>query len=134
VPLVVSYPDAPAERVRLSDRQIDIEPTIVDLWARRRRAAGRVAVRVSPTSRKEGNLDARDVSLVCRGDPKRTCATNAMITGASPGMKLIHFGGKAIYLYYILAKDSEANDDLASYPALLGSRSSTGETSAKSRL
>jgi len=118
VPLVVYVPDAKPRRVPLKRSHIDIAPTVLDLVGGELPAKGELrgeSLLRDAYAAPDAKLQERDVYLDMPEGPYND-VRRALITGPTPGMKLIHFGGKR-YQLYDLAKDPGENQDLADDPA-----------------
>jgi choline-sulfatase len=119
VPLVVYVPDATPSRVPVKRSHIDIAPTILELLGapaaggqlRGKSLLGDIYAR--PGSPHE----ERDVYLDMPEGPYNE-VRRALITGPTPGLKLLHLGGKR-YQLFDLASDPGENVDLSTDPARL---------------
>jgi choline-sulfatase len=124
VPLVLSVPGQPARRVPVKRSVIDLVPTLLDLMRvpqpgpselSGRSMAGDLLVDAHAAN---GAYEERDVYLDMPDGPY-THMRRGLIHGTTPGMKLIHFGGKQ-YQLYDLTHDPGESQDLAGDPSLLG--------------
>ena len=101
---------------------IDLVPTLLDLMRIPQPAPGELSGRASMMdditrrSRRAPTKSATCTST-CPTGRTRTCGEDSS-TGATPGMKLIHFGGRQ-YQLYDLATDPGETRDLAGDPAKL---------------
>ncbi len=112
VPLLVYVPDAPPRRVVQPRSHIDLVPTIMDLEAVKKPEAGEidgVSLLVDVRLPKGGTPTERDVYLDMPAGPWNV-HRRALITGTSPGMKLIHLGGPSYQLFDLAADPEEKND------------------------
>ncbi len=119
VPLVVYIPDAKPRRVAEKRSHIDIAPTVLDLVSGTKAPPGELrgeSLLKDAYAAPDAKLQERDVYLDMPEGPYND-VRRALITGPSPGMKLIHFGGKR-YQLYDLANDPGENNDLSSNPDL----------------
>jgi arylsulfatase A-like enzyme len=113
VPLVVYVPGAAPRRIAVKRSNIDLAPTILDLMGvsappdELRGASLLDDVFAAP----DAELDERDVYIDMPEGPYNSMR-RAIITGPSPGMKLIHFGGRH-YALYDLSADPDEKTDLA---------------------
>jgi arylsulfatase A-like enzyme len=120
VPLLFAVPGVPPHHVPVKRSAIDLVPTVLDLMRVPSPNAGELSGQtllpdLLPTSR--GAFEERDVYLDMPDGPY-TRMRRGIIHGDTPGMKLIHFGGKQ-YQLYDLAADPGERDDLTSDPAKL---------------
>ena len=115
VPLLVYLPGAKPHRVAEKRSHVDLVPTLLDLM--------RVAPQGGELSGRslladlvgQAPFEERDVFLDMPGGPY-TQMRKAIITGPSPGKKLIYSGGKN-YQLYDLATDPDEARDLSADPA-----------------
>jgi len=116
VPLLVYVPGAPAGRVVQKRSHIDVAPTILELMqvARPEDSAEMQGVSlVRDVFASEASPPAeRDVYIDMPAGPFNM-TRRALVTGTSPGMKLIHLGGTQ-YQLFDLAKDPTEKEDLSS--------------------
>src|SRR5262249_36128953 len=101
VPLILYVPGATARRVTEKRSHIDLAPTIMDL----------LGVEPPPPGELRGTSLLEDVFLPPKQEPTErdvyvdmpegpyNDVRRAIITGPSPGMKLLHFGGQRYQLY-----------------------------------
>jgi choline-sulfatase len=115
IPLLVYVPGADPRRVLANRSSIDIAPTILDLLGAKipegdeLRGKSLLADVYLP---KNGEHEVRDVYVDMPQGPFNG-PRRALITGAAPGMKLIHSGG-AQYQLFDLAEDPNERKDLSS--------------------
>jgi choline-sulfatase len=112
VPLLVFVPEAPPHRVTMKRSHIDLAPTLLDLAAVTSATDGSLRGRsllpdIDAASGAE--LEERDVYLDMPEGPFNE-ARRALITGTTPGRKLVDFGGDRYELYDL------ASDPLESRP------------------
>jgi arylsulfatase A-like enzyme len=120
VPLLVAVPGVPPHRVPVKRSAIDVVPTVLDLMRVPPPRAGELSGQslLPDLVAKPGEpYEERDVYLDMPDGPY-TRMRRGIIHGDTPGMKLIHFGGKQ-YQLYDLAADPGERDDLAGDPAKL---------------
>jgi arylsulfatase A-like enzyme len=121
VPLVLYVPGAAPRRVETKRSTIDLVPTLLDVLKVPQPPPGQLSGRslvpdlVTPPGQP---YEERDV-LIDMPDGPYTHMRRGLIHGPTPGMKLIHYGGRH-YALYDLARDPDENEDLSSDPALLG--------------
>jgi choline-sulfatase len=120
VPLILSVPGEAGRRVPVKRSMIDLVPTLLDLM----RIPQPLPGELSGTSLMEdisagpsGPYEERDVYLDMPDGPY-THMRRGLLHGTTPGMKLIHFGGRQ-YQLYDLATDPGETRDLAGDPAKL---------------
>lgn len=115
VPLVVYIPGVKPRRVPVKRSHIDIVPTILGIMGAPipEEGSGELSGKsLLEDVYLEGNdHEERDVLIDMPQGPYNTIR-RAIITGPSPGMKLIHFGG-ATYQLYDLSNDPDEKKDLA---------------------
>jgi arylsulfatase A-like enzyme len=115
VPLVVYVPGAEPRRVAEKRSHIDVAPTILELAAlprpegRELQGTSLLADVFAPAG---AELDERDVLVDMPKGPFNELR-RAVITGKSPGTKLLHFGG-VYYNLFDLAEDPAEKNDLSS--------------------
>jgi arylsulfatase A-like enzyme len=117
VPLIVHVPGAAPHHVPVKRSVIDLVPTILDLLNVPPPPPGELSGQSAMDdvmAREGGDFEERDVYLDMPDGPY-THLRRALIHGTTPGMKLIHFGGRH-YQLYDLAADPGELDDLASDP------------------
>ncbi len=120
VPLVLSVPGVRPHHVPVKRSTIDLVPTLLDLMRIAPPPAGELSGQsLLPDLLPRGDqpYDERDVYLDMPDGPY-TRMRRGIIHGETPGMKLIHFGGRQ-YQLYDLAKDPGERDDLSGDPARL---------------
>jgi arylsulfatase A-like enzyme len=120
VPLVLHVPDVHPHHVPSKRSTIDLVPTLLDLLGIAPPPAGELSGQsMLPDLLARGDLpfDERDVYLDMPDGPY-TRMRRGIIHGETPGMKLIHFGGRQ-YQLYDLAKDPDERDDLSGDPTRL---------------
>ena len=120
VPLIISVPGEKARRVPVKRSVIDLVPTLLDLMRVPPPGPAELSGRSLMADLTAGPGDAyeeRDVYLDMPDGPY-THMRRALIHGPTPGMKLIHFGGRQ-YQLYDLAQDPGEVEDLAGDPAKL---------------
>lgn len=116
VPLILYVPGRPAKRVAVKRSLIDIAPTVLDLVGAPPAEPGELrGTSLLPDTRPSLRPVERDVYLDMPEGPYND-VRRALITGATPGMKLIHFGGNR-YQLFDLATDPGENEDLAKDPS-----------------
>jgi arylsulfatase A-like enzyme len=119
VPLIIYVPDAKPRRVPVKRSSIDNAPTIMELMgveAPPGELRGE-SLAADIFGAEEGPFVERDV-LVDMPEGPYNGIRRALITGKSPGMKLLHFGG-GHYNLYDLAADPEEKKDLVNDRATL---------------
>ncbi len=121
VPLLIHVPRVLPHHIPVKRSVIDLVPTLLDLMRIPRPAAGelsgRTAVRDVLTHPGD-SFEERDVYMDMPEGPY-THMRRGIIHGPTPGLKLIHFGGRH-YELYDLARDPGETQDLAGDLALLG--------------
>jgi len=121
VPLLVRAPGLKPHHVSVKRSAIDLVPTLLDLLHVPQPTAGELSGQSAMADLLAGPgqpLEERDVYIDMPDGPY-THLRRALIHGSTPGMKLIHFGGRH-YQLYDLAKDPGELDDLASDRGRLG--------------
>lgn len=121
VPLVIRVPGLLPHAVPVKRSVIDLVPTLLDLM--RIQPSGRAELSGESMMRDLTNkpgepFEERDVYLDMPDGPY-THMRRGIIHGTTPGMKLVHFGGRQ-YQLYDLATDPTEQEDLANDPARLG--------------
>ena len=117
-------------RVREKRSHVDLVPTMMDLMGLPKAPEGELSgvsliadiVQGGPESGGEARHEERDVYIDMPAGPNNSMH-RALIFGATPGKKLIHFGAKN-YSLYDLTSDPEEAHDLSSDAALLEVRTS----------
>ncbi len=112
VPLLVYVPDAPPRRIAQQRSHIDLAPTIMDLEAVKKPVGGEldgVSLLTDVRLAKDATPSERDVYMDMPAGPWNL-HRRALITGKSPGMKLIHLGGPQYQLFDLAADPEEKND------------------------
>jgi choline-sulfatase len=121
VPLILAIPGEPARRVPVKRSAIDIVPTLLDLLRIPQPGPGElsgVSMMDDISAPPSGPYEERDVYLDMPDGPY-THMRRGLVHGTTPGMKLIHFGGRQ-YQLYDLETDPGETKDLAGDPARLG--------------
>ncbi len=112
VPLIVYVPGVAPRRVSIKRSAIDIAPTIVDLVSRENKPAPELrgeSLLADIYATAGAALAERDIYLDMPQGPLNDMR-RAIITGTTPGMKLIHFGGSRYSLFDLAADPAEVND------------------------
>jgi len=120
VPLVLYVPGAEPRRVAARRSLIDLAPTLVDLTGTPEPPPGElrgISLLDDVFAPLGAGYAERDVYVDMPEGPFND-VRRAILTGPSPGMKLIHFGGRR-YQLYDLAKDPGELEDLSKDPARL---------------
>jgi choline-sulfatase len=120
VPLILSVPGGKPRRVPVKRSVIDLVPTLLELMRVPSPGPEELSGRSLMADLTAGPTDAyeeRDVYLDMPDGPY-THMRRGLLHGTTPGMKLIHFGGRQ-YQLYDLALDPGEVEDLASDPAKL---------------
>jgi arylsulfatase A-like enzyme len=113
IPLILYVPDAEGRKVPQKRSSIDIAPTILDLMgieAPPGELRGK-SLADDVFAAKDAALAERDVYIDMPEGPYND-VRRALVTGPSPGLKLIHFGGSR-YRLYDLSVDPDEKNDLA---------------------
>jgi arylsulfatase A-like enzyme len=120
VPLILSVPGEAPRRVPVKRSVIDLVPTLLDLMRVRQPGPSELSgvsmagdLAVDP----KGPYEERDVYMDMPDGPY-THLRRGLLHGPTPGLKLIHFGGKQ-YQLYDLARDPGESQDLSGDPAQL---------------
>lgn len=118
VPLLIYVPGVEGHRVPVKRSHIDLVPTLLDLMRLPPPPAGElsgtsmigdVLHAAAPDGGPGADYPERDVYIDMPLGPY-TGMRRAIIHGATPGMKLIHFGGNVYNLYDLGQDPAEAND------------------------
>jgi choline-sulfatase len=120
VPLVIAAPGVAPHRIPVKRSVIDLVPTLLDLMGVPAPPPGELSGQsLVPdlVAQPGGELAERDVYLDMPDGPF-THMRRGIIHGPTPGMKLIHTGGRQ-YQLYDLAADPNEEEDLSSDPAKL---------------
>ncbi len=121
VPLVIRVPGLLPHEVPVKRSVIDLVPTLLDLMHIKPPGRGELSGEsmMGDMTIKPGEpFEERDVYLDMPDGPY-THMRRGIIHGTTPGMKLIHYGGRQ-YQLYDLAADPNEQEDLANEPARLG--------------
>jgi choline-sulfatase len=121
VPLILAIPGEAARRVPVKRSVIDLVPTLLDLMRIPQPGPAElsgVTLMDDVTAKASGPYEERDVYMDMPDGPY-THLRRGLLHGTSPGLKLIHFGGRQ-YQLYDLASDPGETRDLAGDPARLG--------------
>ena len=121
VPLIIRVPGLPAHRVPVKRSVIDVVPTLLDLMRVPRPPPGELSgqsMMDDLTAKAGAPYAERDVYIDMPEGPF-THMRRAIIHGDTPGMKLVHLGGRQ-YQLFDLAADPDELEDLAGDPAKLG--------------
>ena len=121
VPLVLSVPGQAPRRIDVKRSDIDLVPTLLDLLNIPPPGPGELSGRslVPDLTAPPGQpYEERDVYIDMPDGPF-THMRRGLIHGPTPGMKLIHYGGRH-YALYDLARDPGETEDLSSDTTLLG--------------
>jgi arylsulfatase A-like enzyme len=121
VPLLFYAPGLAPHHVPVKRSVVDLVPTLLDLMSFPAPADGSLSgqsLMGELEARPGETYDERDVYLDMPDGPY-TRLRRGILHGPTPGMKLIHFGGKQ-YQLYDLAADPDEREDLSSDPAKLG--------------
>jgi arylsulfatase A-like enzyme len=120
VPLVVFVPGLTPHRVPQKRSVIDVVPTMLEIARVPQPPAGELSgqsLLPDLSGPPGGPFDERDVYIDMPDGPY-THLRRGLIHGTTPGMKLIHMGGRQ-YRLYDLATDPEELNDLAGDPSRL---------------
>jgi arylsulfatase A-like enzyme len=118
IPLLIVAPGLPPHRVPVERSAVDIVPTLLDVMGLPQPPAGELSGRsmAADLMAKSGQpFEERDV-YVDMPDGPHTRMRRALLRGPTPGLKLIHFGGRQ-YQLYDLATDPGETEDLGRDPA-----------------
>jgi choline-sulfatase len=119
VPLILSVPSLEPRRVTVKRSVVDLVPTVLDLMRIPLPPAGELSGRslVADLAEPGQSQEERDVYLDMPDGPF-THMRRGLIHGTTPGMKLIHYGGKH-YALFDLAQDPNETEDLSGDPSKL---------------
>lgn len=118
VPLIIKVPGMTPHRVSVKRGHVDLVPTLLDVLGIPAPQAGELSGQsMLPDLAKQEGFDERDVYVDMPVGPYNELR-RALLHGATPGKKLIHFGGKQ-YRLFDLADDPDEAHDLAKDPAQL---------------
>jgi arylsulfatase A-like enzyme len=120
VPLLMRVPGVAPHRVPMKRSVIDLVPTLLDLMRVPQPSPGQLSGQsaVGDLVAKPGEaFEERDVYIDMPDGPY-THMRRALIHGVTPGMKLIHFGGRQ-YQLYDLGNDPGEQEDLSPNASLL---------------
>jgi arylsulfatase A-like enzyme len=116
VPLVIHVPGTPPRRVAVKRSHIDIAPTILDLMGIPATTGDGAlrgkSMRNDTVADSADPLEERDVYMDMPEGPYNEMR-RAIITGPSPGLKLIDFGSERYELYDLAADPDEKRDIVA---------------------
>jgi arylsulfatase A-like enzyme len=121
IPLLVHAPGAPPHHVTVKRSIIDLVPTVLDLMRVARPAPGELSgqsLARDVFAKRGDSYEERDVYLDMPDGPF-THLRRGILHGATPGMKLIHLGGRQ-YQLFDLASDPGEHDDLSGDATKLG--------------
>ncbi len=120
IPLLVRAPGVTPHHVPVKRSVIDLVPTVLDLMHVSQPPQGELSGQTltNDLERPDLSYEERDVYIDMPDGPY-THMRRGIIHGATPGMKLIHFGANQ-YQLYDLARDPAESEDLASDATLLG--------------
>jgi choline-sulfatase len=121
VPLIIRVPDLPAHRVPVKRSVIDVVPTLLDLMRVPQPPPGELSGQsmMEDLAAKPGATYAERDVYIDMPDGPFTHMRRGIIHGDTPGMKLVHLGGRQ-YQLFDLAADPDEAEDLAADPAKLG--------------
>jgi arylsulfatase A-like enzyme len=120
VPLLFRVPGIAARRVPVKRSVVDVVPTVLDLMRVAQPPAGELSGRSLAADFMDGSaagFEERDVYIDMPDGPF-THMRRALIHGTTPGMKLIHLGGRQ-YQLYDLSRDPDEKEDLSADSKLL---------------
>ena len=110
VPFLVYVPGSTAHHVDVKRSQIDLVPTLLDLMGVAQPEAGELSGQsLVDDLVGEGPFAERDVYIDMPIGPN-TLMRKGIVTGKTPGMKLIYAGGKNYQLYDLAADPGELTD------------------------
>jgi len=118
VPLLIYVPGLAPHHVPVKRSQVDLVPTLLDLMGVPQPEAGQLSGRslmgdLAPSA--GASFEERDVYIDMPVGPY-TGMRHALISGATPGTKLYHFGGDQFALFDLDADPGEKNDLAQSDP------------------
>jgi arylsulfatase A-like enzyme len=120
IPLLVYAPGLEPHHVPVKRSVIDVVPTVLDLMRIPRPAPGELSgqsLMADLVAKPGASFEERDVYLDMPDGPY-THLRRGIVHGTTPGMKLIHLGGR-LYQLYDLGSDPAEHDDLSSDPTKL---------------
>ncbi len=120
IPLLVYAPGLEPHHVPVKRSVIDVVPTVLDLMRIPRPAPGELSgqsLMADLVAKPGDSFEERDVYLDMPDGPY-THLRRGILHGTTPGMKLIHLGGR-LYQLYDLGSDPAEHDDLSSDPTKL---------------
>jgi arylsulfatase A-like enzyme len=117
VPLLIHVPGLPPHHVPAKRSQVDLVPTLLDVMGIPQPEAGELSGKsmISDLVGAPGSFEERDVYIDMPVGPF-TGMRHALISGATPGTKLYHFGGDQFALFDLAADPGEKNDLAQSDP------------------
>jgi len=121
VPLLIYVPGVEGHHVPVKRSQIDLVPTLLDIMSIPQPEDGQLSGRsmMGDLARvADGGFEERDVYIDMPVGPY-TGMRHALITGATPGTKLYHFGGNQFALFDLDEDPGEKNDLAQSEPEKL---------------
>jgi len=111
VPLLVYVPGLKPHHVPVRRSHVDLVPTLLDIMSVPQPPAGELSGRSMAADLVGSSFEERDVFIDMPIGP-HTGMRRALISGPTPGMKLIHLGGNQFQLFDLDADPGE-KDDLA---------------------
>jgi arylsulfatase A-like enzyme len=121
IPFLVHAPKLSAHHVPVKRSIVDLVPTVLDLMGLPRPQPGELSgqsLAADLLAKGGGAFEERDVYLDMPDGPF-THLRRGILHGATPGMKLVHLGGRQ-YQLYDLATDPGEHEDLSGDAARLG--------------
>jgi choline-sulfatase len=121
IPLVFRVPGVAPHHVPVKRSAVDIVPTVLDLMRVPRPTAGELSgqsMMADLVAKPDESFEERDVYLDMPDGPY-THLRRGILRGSTPGMKLIHLGGRQ-YQLYDLSNDPGEKEDLSGDPSKLG--------------
>ncbi len=112
VPLIIRVPDLAPHRVPVKRSVVDLVPTLLDLMRVPQPPAGELSgqsMMDDLTARPADTYSERDVYIDMPDGPF-THMRRGIIHGPTPGMKLVHLGGRQYQLYDLAADPGELED------------------------